>query len=214
MMTGLLLGPKYVIPNEYRDRRIYFLAGPIRGGGQWQMRAAELLWEKSPGCVVADPSRWETTEKAAASETAAERIKLHRSNSIGKWDGVKYPNQASWESEHMRLASETGTLLFWLPKQSTTGIRPKKDGVYAQDSRVEIGIWIERVKNNPSLNVRIGGDWEIDANGYETENSFGGMNFIAYYLTGVKDRRALYESGSLNKHFVRASDLESFINSL
>jgi hypothetical protein len=210
-MSKLLLEPKCVIPEEYKGRKVFFLAGPIRGGGGWQMKAAESLWAKYPGCIVVDPTRGASAEKSAKSDEERERIAEHRKNAIGIKDENLYPGQAGWESDHMKMASEKGTLIFWLERESKTEPRPQGKGVYAQDTRVEIGMWLERIKNDPKLNVKVGGHWEIDEKGNETENSFGGMNFIAYYLTGEKDRRKIYNGEIDNEHLVLAKSLEEFL---
>ncbi len=202
-MSKLLLQPKYVMPEEYKNRKVFFLAGPINGGGGWQMKAAEFLWARYPGCVVVDPTRWDAAEKVAKSDIEKQKITEHRKNAI------LYPNQRSWESDYMKIASEKGELIFWLEKESTT--EPREKGVYAQDTRVEIGMWIERIKNNPRLKVKIGGPWEIDEKGHETPNSFRGMNFITYYLTGEKDRKKIYNGEINNSHLVLAKSLDEFL---
>ncbi|MFA5870402.1 MAG: hypothetical protein WC842_00730 [Candidatus Paceibacterota bacterium] len=199
------------MPDEYKDRKVFFLAGPIRGGGGWQMEAAESLWANHPGCIVADPSRWDVAEKMAKNDEERKKITEHRKNSFGIKDDVLYPHQAGWESDHMEVASKKGMLIFWLEKESKTEARPQGEGVYAQDTRVEIGMWLERIKNNPNLNVKIGGHWEIDEKEKETKNSFGGMNFITYYLTGEKDRRKIYDGKINNEHLVLAKNLEKFL---
>lgn len=208
-MNKLLLQPKCVIPGEYKNRKVFFLAGPIHGGGGWQMKAAEFLWAKYPGCIVADPTRWDAAEKVAKSDTRRQKITEHRKNAIGVKDDILYPNQSSWENDYMKMASEKGELIFWLGKESTT--EPREKGVYAQDTRVEIGMWIEKIKNNPKLNVKIGGSWEIDEKGHETSNSFGGMNFIAYYLTDEKDRKRIYNGEINDSHLVLAKSLDEFL---
>lgn len=211
MEIKLLLEPKCVIPDEYKDRKVFFLAGPIRGGGGWQMKAAESLWIKYPGCIVVDPTRWDAVEQSAKTDEERKKVAEHRKNAIGIKDEVLYPGQAGWESDHMKMASEKGTLIFWLERESKIEPRSQGEGVYAQDTRVEMGMWLEKLKNNPKLNVRIGGHWEIDEKGRETENSFGGMNFIAYYLTGEKDRRKIYNGEINNSHLVLAKSLEEFL---
>ncbi len=210
-MVKLLLEPKSEIPNKYKNKKIFFLAGPIRGGNNWQIKAAEFLWKKYPGCIVVDPTRWELAEEIAKSFKLKKRIFNHRKNSIGIKNEKLYPNQASWESNYMKKASIKGCLIFWLEKESRSEPRPKTSGVYAQDTRVEIGMWIEKINNNSKLKVKIGGCWEIDKNGYETSNSFGGMNFITYYLTGEKDRRKIYQDQIKNPHLVLAKDIEEFL---
>ena len=169
-----------------------------------------MLWEKFPGCVVADPSRWDVAEKDAKTDEEREKIREHRKNLIGIKDGKRFPIQPAWENEYMQLASEKGTLFFWFEKESKE--RPRVDGIYARDTRVEIGMWIERIKNNPEFKVKIGGKWEIDENKDETENSFGELNFIIYYLTKETDRRKIYNGEITNDHLILASSISEFLN--
>lgn len=205
-----LLRPKYAIPPELADRKIFFLAGPIRGGGNWQMRAAEIIWKKYPGSIVADPTRWDkVAEKANSVEKDA--ILKHLMYSIGKLDESTFPRQAIWEKVHMLKSAGKGKLLFWFEKESENDPRPKDEGVYAQDTRVEAGMWIEKLKQNNKLQVKFGGNWEIDSDGRETDNSFGGLNFIFYYLTGEPDLKKLQTGQVKHANLVIAKKLETFL---
>lgn len=212
-----LLEPKRVIPESLADRPVFFLAGPIRGGGGWQLEAAEYLWKKFPGAVVCDPTWREAFLEHTKDGEAYARVYAHRRHSVGKKDETLYPAQAPWESDHMLRAAQKGVLLFWLPKQRED--RPKSEGVYAQDTRVEVGMWIERLKwmkkfqeTYGELRVLFGGEWDMDEHGKETENSFGGLNFITYYLTGEKDRKKLYTGEVTHPLLSRAPTLEAFID--
>lgn len=211
MSEKLLLPPKHVLPEKYRGRKIFFLAGPIRGGGYWQIRAADILWKLFDGCVVVDPTRWESALASEKDPKLKKRIAAYLAHAIGTKDEVHYLAQAPWEDEHMRAAAEKGKLLFWLERESPSHPRPKNEGVYAQDTRVETGIWIERLKHEPHLKVAFGGTWKINDKGQETRTSFGGMNFIAYYLTGVQDRRKLYSNEVQHPRLIRAKSVEEFV---
>jgi hypothetical protein len=217
MSEKFLLEPKRVIPETLQDRPVFFLAGPIRGGGSWQLEAAEYLWKKFPGAIVVDPTRWEAFLQETKDGEAYARVYAHRAHSVGVKDETLYPAQAPWESDHMKLAASKGVLLFWLPRQRED--RPKDQGVYAQDTRVEIGIWIERLRWLEKFEeaygkqrVLFGGEWHMDDKGKETPESFGGLNFIAYYLTGEKDRRKLYTGEVKHPRLSRACTLKAFID--
>jgi hypothetical protein len=154
-----MLAPYHEMPACIDDRKVFFLAGPIRGGGYWQIDAAEFLWNTFPGCIVADPSYNEPRVQHTP-------IVLY---------GVKNKHafeerQVAWEAHAMQIAAEKGTLIFWLPEESPVDPRPPEKGPYAQDTRVELGIWIERHHNNPHLSVKIGGS-----------ACFYGMRFMSYY---------------------------------
>ncbi len=177
----------------------------------WQIRATELLWKIFEGCVVCDPTRWDDAETHEKDPQTRQRIVAHRAHAIGEKNVARYPAQAPWEEEHMNLASKQGRLLFWMERESKKYHRPKSEGVYAQDTRVEAGIWIQKLKADPALRISFGGHWDIDSHGQETKKSFGGMNFIVYYLTGVKDRRRLYNGEVAHPNLVRAESVENFI---
>jgi hypothetical protein len=206
----LLLEPKCKIPTEHMWRKIFFLAGPIRGGGEWQMRAANTIWNKYPGSIVADPTRWDKLETTSVGQKKVE-VKFHRQYAIGEKSSTHYFSQAPWEKEHMNRAAESGGLFFWFERESIKDPRPKDEGVYAQDTRVETGIWIERVKNSPELKVRFGGHWDLDEDGRETKHSFGGLNFIFFYLTGEADRSKLFRGEVTHPNLILARSVEEFI---
>lgn len=167
----LILAPFCAVPKEYEDRKIFFLAGPIEGGDHWQRDAANFLWNQYPGCIVADPSYKQSNIQPKSTVAVCGHI-----------DRYAFLQQAEWESYAMNLAARKGTLFFWLPRESTTN--PRREGVYAQCTRVEIGIWIERYKNNPNLSVKIGGDaW------------FDGLQFIYYYMKeGVHEMKLVFSN--------------------
>lgn len=169
----LLLAPFRAVPQELEDRKIFFLAGPIAGGDNWQRDAADFLWNQYPGCIVADPSYKESNTQPKSTVTVCGHI-----------DHTSFLQQAEWESYAMNLAARKGTLFFWLPRESTINPRPREHGVYAQDTRVEIGIWIERYKNNPNLSIQIGGDaW------------FDGLQFIYYYMKeGIHEMKLVFSA--------------------
>ena len=47
-----------------RDNPLLFLAGPIRGGGDWQADMAETIIDQKPSSLIACPSRWRNFQLA------------------------------------------------------------------------------------------------------------------------------------------------------
>lgn len=113
---------------------LVFLAGPARGGGDWQARmCAELEVVLGEDFIAAIPCRW--GEEHALSEFFIR----------GKKESV-FLRQLDWERYYIEQAARRapqGCLLFWLGCQKSP--RPPQDGPYAQDTYGELGAWrIER----------------------------------------------------------------------
>ena len=111
---------------------LFFLAGPIQGGGDWHVRMTELLEKKFEDCIIVNPSRYDETHP------------LYRYRLDGQED--YFPHQTAWERYYMRQAASqshghgSGCLIFWLPVESDEN--PRADGKpYAMDTRGEIGEW-------------------------------------------------------------------------
>ena len=142
---------------------LYFLAGPVLGGDDWQKDAIEMIARKHPGSQIVCPCRWEADHP------------LYQYRQIGilpeKYNDEHThitSSQTLWERYYMRHASLRGCLLFWLPKESTTKPRPIDTGPYGRDSYGEQGEWRYRLSQNPSLGVVLGGD-----------SDFSGLRVIA-----------------------------------
>ncbi len=131
-----LLLPKTYLPPESIDTSIYFLGGPIRGGGDWQQDAARYLWSRKPEAIVVNPSRYAPSHPLYS-------YRMHG-------DEKYFPRQKLWERFYLGIAGlpskrEVGCVLFWLPCQSKTN--PRRDGdPYARDTYGEIGEWRMRVE--------------------------------------------------------------------
>ena len=72
--------------------------------------------------------------------------------------------------------------------------------------------WLAHYRQNKFTSLSIGGEWEIDSDNKETQNSFGGFNFIAYYATGEQDRRKIYNNQVKSEILIIDNNLENFIN--
>lgn len=124
---------------------LYFLAGPIRGGGDWQATAFQLLQKHDPGCAIACPSRWDHTHP------------LFKNAVAGKANA--FDRQLAWERYYLELAGihhPRGCILFWLPLESETRPHPGPEP-YAMDTRGELGEWRMRIKHE-GARVVIGGE--------------------------------------------------------
>lgn len=138
MNTGInLILPntkKGVVLNLNLWERIYFLAGPIKGGGDWQARAIKLLHEQDPHCYIACPCRY-------GPEHELFQYQIEPTKILGKKDdyALSFETQVLWERYYLEYASQYGSIIFWLPCEDT--VNPRKDGAYARDTSGELGRW-------------------------------------------------------------------------
>ncbi len=139
---------------------LLFLAGPIRGGGDWQSRMAELALSKEPSAHIACPSRWNSDH----------RLVRHFHQPFTTAEN----RQLVWERHYLRQAGIEpgipGCIIFWLGLESTTQPHPGPEP-YAMDTRREIGKFTAYAE---MMNVRmvIGG-----------ERGFHGLDVILFELS-------------------------------
>lgn len=108
----------------------FFLMGPIRGGGEWQVNACTLLrefFQKEEFAVIV-PNRW------------PENHILKKYFIPGQAENT---SQTVWERKGLYLAGRSamrGCIITWLPVESKTD--PRNDGSpYGRESYGEIGEW-------------------------------------------------------------------------
>ena len=148
-MNNLLLPNAYIENNE---NPLIFLAGPIKSAPNWQEEAVELLFSKERNLTIASP-----------------RSEIRKSNSYLAWrDNYIFSRQREWEWYCMDIASKKGVLLFWLPGEE----KHHCDKPYAAITRMELGQWMTRYKQDNSLKLCFGG-----------ERSFPEMRTIKYDLS-------------------------------
>ena len=153
---------KLILPKKYFDpsllkagERVYFLAGPIGGGGGWQTRAIELLYDKDPRAYIVCPCTYNGRPEF-----------WEFSNSLPDSD---HTDRTLWERWWLEQSSWYGSIIFWLPGEDLQN--PRIGGQYARDTRGEIGRWStrsafqifaytrsERPHSNPRLNMIVGAD--------------------------------------------------------
>ena len=110
------------------DRPLIFLAGPIRGGGDWQHQMAEELIGQCNDVQIACPSRW------PAEHPLAEYFTMPFSPAANR--------QLHWERHYMETAGLRhgikGCVLFWLGLEDSDNPHPGPEP-YAMDTRRELG---------------------------------------------------------------------------
>ena len=142
---------KILIPKGYykltpEDGPVFFLAGPVRGGSDWQKKVTEELSAKLEKCVVAIPYYYNNDED----------FPLFKSATPGAED--KFDRQLAWERYYLEQAAKKGCIIFWLPEENKLKPRPLGAGPYATDTRGEVARWSVEQKYNPTYNVVVGAE--------------------------------------------------------
>lgn len=139
----------------YRELPMFFLAGPILGGGDWHRRLSELLMKRFDSLIVVNPTRYERSHPhyKYCEHLATETKYVER-----RTPGMHFERQTDWERYYLRKAAETwptGCIIFWLAEQKEL----RSDGLpYAMDTRGEIGEWRGHLMHEPNLRVVIGAE--------------------------------------------------------
>jgi hypothetical protein len=133
---GLILPMTYKKFDPSLGRRIYFIAGPIRGGGNWQSTAIHHLFRLDPDCYIVCPCRYEADHPL---------VELATEYNVGmKASEIQFGSQTMWERHYLQLASKHGAIIFWLGLEDKNNPRPKEDGPYGRDTYGELGRWSVR----------------------------------------------------------------------
>lgn len=130
-MERLIVAPNY----PKFDSPLIFLAGPIQGAENWQLKAAQYILNKDQIIWVASPRRFEKEK--------------------GEFTENKYNDQVDWETHNLRLAGKKGTVLFWLSKE----FEHSCSRAYAQTTRFELAEWKMKhqyEKSNLALGIEKG----------------------------------------------------------
>lgn len=153
--------PKQIVPlTPTLDSPLFFLAGPIRGGGDWQSYMAEHIMSREPSAHIACPSRWDSTHRLAS----------HFHQPFTQADN----RQLVWERNYLAgaglLPNVPGCVIFWLGLESVAHPHPGPEP-YAMDTRRELGKFTAFVE---MMNVRmvIGGN-----------RGFHGLDVILFELS-------------------------------
>ena len=133
---------RVIIPKTYITnikKPLIFLAGPIKGAPNWQDVAIETILSKDPDIIIASPRR-EIRDKTVSH--------------ILQGDDTHFPRQRAWERYYLDIASKTGAILFWLPKEELHDCKK----VYGAMTRIELGQWMTHFKYDKSVRFCIGSD--------------------------------------------------------
>jgi len=105
----------------YADNsKLLFLAGPIRGSDNWQLKAAEIIQAANSEITIANPRR-------------ANMDELTRD---------EWVIQIEWETTHLRLASAVGAIMFWLAPE----VDHNCSNPFAKTTRFEFAEWLTHYK--------------------------------------------------------------------
>ena len=155
MKLDLILPKNGVIVHmQNSGTRLYFLAGPIRGAGDWQAKAIKLLAEKDPGCIIACPCRY--TE-----EHELFKYSVEPTLRIDKQPELTFARQTLWERHYLNIASIYGSVIFFLAEEDSNNPRAKSDGPYGRDTYGELGRWSMRSARADAI-VRSGGGTKVN----------------------------------------------------
>jgi hypothetical protein len=153
--------PKQIVPVTATPQSpLFFLAGPIRGGGDWQAYMAEVIIRKEPQALIACPSRWDGEHYLAS----------HFHAPFSQADN----RQLVWERHYLKQAGleldVPGCVIFWLGCESAISPHPGPEP-YAMDTRREIGKFTAYAEIMPARIV-VGGD-----------ENFHGLDVILFELS-------------------------------
>ncbi len=114
----------------------FFLAGPIRGGGDWQAKAIRTLYNMVPNAYIFCPCRY-GEDHYLRKQSVLMRLPI---TDHGILRTGTFPNQTMWERRYFNEAYRDGSIIFWLPEESK--VNPRRDGnPYARDTYGELGEW-------------------------------------------------------------------------
>ncbi len=138
----MFMSSKVIIPKTYIQEikePLIFLAGPIRSAPNWQDKAIEFLFSQNSNLVIVSPRRG---------------IRDKIAPYIISGDENYFPRQRAWERHYLEIASRTGAILFWLPREEEHNC----EKVYGAMTRLEIGQWMTRYKFDKNVRFCVGSD--------------------------------------------------------
>ena len=144
-LVKLLLPRTLVGFNEATDT-VFFLAGPIKGAGDWQNEAIDILQKYADtldgrdNVYVVCPSMYQPNHKSYSLRVMG----IIEENYTEKQRKITY-SRTDWERYHLEIASRLGCIIFWLGKEDEKNPRKREDGPYARDTYGELGEWRARM---------------------------------------------------------------------
>lgn len=143
---------RIVLPKENHDidpcyGPLFFLMGPVQGGGDWQNECCWTIRARIERFYVAIPQRYPDTHPLSSHFVAG--------------NGSQFTRQLAWEIHFIKKAAMRGCILAWLPRESETDPRPRENGPYAQDTYGELGRYGRMTGSDPSLSMVVGAEPEF-----------------------------------------------------
>jgi hypothetical protein len=150
---------RIILPNiltevDWQYGPLFFLAGPVQGGDDWQAKCCDEIVKRLPKFYAAIPCRYPSYHRLRVFTVDGEKNQFDR--------------QTHWERFHLKIAALTGCLIFWLPCESKTNPR-QGNGPYARDTYGELGEWRGHLMHDPALRIVVG-----------AEQDFPGLDKIKY----------------------------------
>lgn len=149
--------PKQIVQlNPTFDSPLFFLAGPVRGGGDWQADMSESIFDQEPSALIVCPTRW--SEKHRLSHY------FHQPFSDAE------NRQLVYERHYIKQAglekNVNGCVILWFGLESE---EHPHDGPepYAMDTRRETGkltafaevlLWFPELREKMDVRLVVGGD--------------------------------------------------------
>ena len=191
--------PKRMCTLSEHHGPVFFLAGPLSGGGDWQSCMCEaLLKEMTTAFTVAIP--YGLHDRPASSREPFSQFTELQAD-------ARTDRQLAWERHYLDLAAgaplvhaaapQPGCIVFWLPEESARYPKDTAHGPYAQDTRGELGEWRGRLMYDSSLRVVLGGDSRFP--GFNTME----RNFMHALGDDFKVHRTMQETAAAAAHFCR-----------
>jgi hypothetical protein len=137
---NLILPKNGVEPKD--GARVYFLAGPVKGGADWQAKAIMILAERDPDCYIVCPCPYNFTHHLYQHSLPPTYNKEDGSEpDISSELKQDFNSQTQWERYYLKQAAFRGSIIFWLPCEDQKNPRKKEEGPYARDTYGELGRW-------------------------------------------------------------------------
>jgi len=193
----LILPKMHPVLEGYRALPMFFLAGPIMGGGDWHTPMSELLMKRFGSLVVVNPSRYEHSHPHYKYR---EFLQTETKYSPRQEPEMHFERQTDWERHYLDQAAEkwsAGCIIFWLAEQK----EPREDGEpYARDTRGEIGEWRGRMMYDRNLRVVMGAEKNFPGLSQIKRNfEFAVPDFKIYdTMEEVVERAAFFAHSSLS----------------
>ncbi len=165
--------PKQIVTlNPTKNSPLLFLAGPIRGGGDWQSEMADRILAQEPRASITCPSRWDNNH----------RLAKYFHKPFSQADN----RQLVWERHYLKQAglepNVPGCVIFWLGCESITAPHPGPEP-YAMDTRRELGKFTAYAElMSGKVRIVVGGNSNFHGLSvilFELKEAFAG-NFVFY----------------------------------